>query len=309
MLGFFIIVIIAIMWFLMEILSYTFGALKGQEPPPLTQNEVMSQEVAYVEKIDNFSLQEFNQKNQLSHTVKAKSYLNFKNMPALLLAPKVTTFNELDEPDYMLSSDRANYLKNGDIKFSGDVDVQSGNGVTHKMQTQELLINSETDDLISHQPVTYLGEQTRMLSQGMHMKSKSDQLKLTGKTRIIQDQGATFLTKDLYVDQSQGQKHYYSDHDTTYLALENKIYAQGLDMDMLNKIVQLLGSVQILQNTGSKIDTKDLIVDQSKDGEIYRTQEKIHYHSDIANIQATGMHYDAKNQKIKLTGGVKGRYE
>lgn len=297
------------MWFLMEILSYTFGALKSQQPPPLTQNEVISKEVSYVEKIDNFSLQEFDQQNRLSHTVKAKSYLNFKNMPALLLQPKVTTFNELDEPDYILSSDRANYLKNGDIKFSGAVDVQSGNGITHKMQTEELLVNSETDDLISHQPVTYLGEQTKMLSQGMHMRSKSDQLKLTGKTRITQDQGQTLLTKDLYVDQSQGKKHYYSDHDTTYLAPENKIYAQGVDMDMRNKVVQLLGSVQLVQNTGSKINTQDLTIDQSADGEIYRTQEKIHYLSDIANIQAIGMHYDAKKQKIKLTGGVTGRYE
>ena len=297
------------MWFLMEILSYTFGTLKSQQAPAPTQNEVVSKEVAYVEKIDNFSLQAFNQQNRLSHKVKAKSYFNFKNMPALLLMPKVTTFNELDEVDYILSSDRAHYLKNGDIKFSGDVDVQSGNGTTHKMQTEELLINSETDDLISHQPVTYLGEQTKMFSEGMHMKTKSDKLKLTGKTRITQDRGQTLLTKDLYVDQSQGQKHYYSDNDTTYLAPENKIYAKGVDMDMINKVVQLLGSVQILQNTGSKINTQDLTVDQSDDGEIYRTKEKIHYLSDIADIKATGMHYDAKNQKIKLTGGVTGRYE
>jgi lipopolysaccharide export system protein LptA len=80
-------------------------------------------------------------------------------------------------------------------------------------------------------------------------------------------------------------------------------------MDMRKEIIQLLGKVKILQNSGSKINTKDLIVDQSEGNEVYRTKEKIRYQSKVADIHATGMRYDAKNQKIKLTGGVVGRYE
>jgi len=293
----------------MQGLSYSFSALKSKAPPPLTENEIVSQEVSYIEKIDNFALQEFDENQQLSHFVKARRYFNFKDTPALLLDPKVTTYNEKGEADYVLTSDRANYLDSGEIKFKGKVDIRSNTGITHKMNTQELLVSTKTDDLISNKKVTYLGERAKIIAQGLHMKAKEDKMKLIGKTSINQDTGQKILTKDLYIDQSNGQKHYYSKNDTTYLATDNKIYADGIDMDMRKEILQLLGKVKILQNSGSKINTKDLIVDQSGENEIYRTKEKIHYQSKVANIHATGMRYDAKNQKIKLTGGVVGRYE
>ena len=305
----FIIVIIGVAWLLMQGLSYSFSALQEKEPAPLTQNEVVSKEVSYVEKIDNFVLQEFGANQQLSHFVEARSYFNFKGSPALLLDPKVTTYNEKGEADYVLTSERANYLDSGEIKFKGKVNVRSNTGITHKMNTQELLVSTKTDDLISNKKVTYLGERAKMIAQGMHMKAKEDKMKLIGKTSINQDSGQKILTQDLYIDQSNGQKHYYSKNNTTYLAPDNKIYASGIDMDMRKEIVQLLGKVKILQNSGSKINTADLIVDQSGESEIYRTKERIHYQSEVANIHATGMRYDAKNQKIKLTGGVVGRYE
>ncbi|MEO1916841.1 MAG: LPS export ABC transporter periplasmic protein LptC [Candidatus Thioglobus sp.] len=305
----FIIVVIGAMWLLMQGLSHSFNALQDKEPAPLTENEVVSKEVSYIEKIDNFALQEFGENQQLSHFVKAKSYFNFKGAPALLLDPKVTTYNEKGETDYILTSDRANYLDSGEIKFKGKVNIHSSTGVTHKMNTQELLVSTKTDDLISNKKVTYLGERAKIIAQGLHMKAKEDKMKLIGETSINQDTGQKILTKDLYIDQSNGQKHYYSKNDTTYLATDNKIYADGIDMDMRKEILQLLGKVKILQNSGSKINTKDLIVDQSGENEIYRTKERIHYQSKVANIHATGMRYDAKNQKIKLTGGVVGRYE
>jgi len=305
----FIIVVIGTMWLLMQGLSYSFNLLQGKEPPPLTDNEVISQEVSYIEKIDNFALQEFDQDQQLSHFIEAKKYFNFKNTPALLLDPKVTIYNEKGDEDYILTSNRANYLDSGEIKFKGKVNVRSSTGVTHKMNTQELLVSTKTDDLISNKKVTYLGERAKMVAQGMHMKAKEDKMKLLGKTRINQDGGQEILTTDLYIDQSNGQKHYYSKNSTTYLAPDNKIYADGVDMDMRKEIIQLLGKVKILQNSGSKINTQDLIVDQSGGNEVYRTKERIRYQSEVADIHATGMHYDAKNQKIKLTGGVVGRYE
>jgi len=305
----FIIVVIGAMWLLMQGLSYSFSTLQSKAPPPLTENEIVSQEVSYIEKIDNFALQEFDENQQLSHFVKARRYFNFKDTPALLLDPKVTTYNEQGETDYVLTSDRANYLDSGEIKFKGKVDIRSNTGITHKMNTQELFVSTKTDDLISNKKVTYLGERAKIIAQGLHMKAKEDKMKLIGKTSINQDTGQKILTKDLYIDQSNGQKHYYSKNDTTYLATDNKIYADGIDMDMRKEILQLLGEVKILQNSGSKINTKDLIVDQSRGNEIYRTKERIHYQSKVVNIHATGMRYDAKNQKIKLTGGVVGRYE
>jgi LPS export ABC transporter protein LptC len=265
----FIIVVIGAMWLLMQGLSYSFSTLQSKAPPPLTENEIVSQEVSYIEKIDNFALQEFDENQQLSHFVKARRYFNFKDTPALLLDPKVTTYNEQGETDYVLTSDRANYLDSGEIKFKGKVDIRSNTGITHKMNTQELFVSTKTDDLISNKKVTYLGERAKIIAQGLHMKAKEDKMKLIGKTSINQDTGQKILTKDLYIDQSNGQKHYYSKNDTTYLATDNKIYADGIDMDMRKEILQLLGEVKILQNSGSKINTKDLIVDQSRGNEIY----------------------------------------
>ena len=297
------------MWLLMELLSYSFSILNKEEKVILSENEEVSQEVSYIEKIDNFQLQEFDANNKLSHFVKANSYFNFNNSPALLLDPEVTTYSENGTEDYILSSERANYLKNGEIKFYGQVDVHSANGITHKMNTDELLVSTETNDLISNKKVTYLGEKSKMTSQGMHMRTKDDKMQLTGLTQINQDNGSKILTKDLYVDQSNDKKHYYSDNKTTYLSNQSKVYADGIDIDMQKDFMQLLGNAKILQNSGSIINTKNLIVDLSGGKEIYKTKDKINYLSDIANIKATGMHYDANEQKIRLTGGVVGRYE
>lgn len=305
----FIIVIIAVMWLLIQGLSYSFEQLSTTKSEKLTDNQAASQEVVYLEKIDNFALQEFDAQQKLSHFIKADQYFNFKNSPALLINPVVTTYDDKGILDYVLSSKRAYYLDNGDIKFKGEVDIRLGSGITHRMNTQELLVGTKTEDLISHKKVTYLGEGAKIISQGMHMKAKEDKLKLTGDVKINQDSGQKILTRDLYIDQADGQKHYYSDNATTYLSQGNKIYAAGIDMDMKKKVTQLLGKVKILQNSGSTIDTQELSIEQANGMEVYKTHEKIHYQSDIANIHAVGMNYDALKQKIKLTGGVVGRYE
>jgi len=301
----FIIVVIGVMWILIELLSYSFGKIS----PALTENEIVSKEVAYLEKIDRFSLQEFDNYQNISHFVEAKSYFNFKNRPALLLDPKVTTYGDSEKEDYVLSAQRANYLDNGEIKFTGEVDIHSSSGVTHKINTEELIIGMKTDDLVSHKKVIYLGERGKVVAQGMYMHTKQDKLELTGKIVIHQDGGQRILTKNLYIDQSNGKKHYYSKNDTSYLTKYNKIYAAGIDLNMKTELLTLAGKVKILQESGSKINTENLSIDQSNGGELYRTDEKIHYQSRVADISAIGMRYDAQDQKIKLTGGVVGRYE
>lgn len=305
----FIIVIIATMWLLMKGLSYSFELLNAKNPETLTESEILSQEVSYQEKIDDFALQEFGANQVLSHFVEADSYYNFKDTPALLINPKVTTYDQQGSKNYILSAKRAHYLDSGELNFTGKVDVSSSDGIQHKMNTQELLIDTRTDDLVSYKEVTYLGENAKIISQGMHMKTKANKMKLTGDTRIHQDGGQKILTKDLYIDQSSDQKHYYSDNKTTYLSIANKIYADGMDMDMKEKITHLLGKINLVQNSGSTIKTNNLILDQSNEREVYKTNDDIHYQSSVADIRAKRMHYDAVQQKIKFSGGVVGRYE
>jgi LPS export ABC transporter protein LptC len=289
----FIIVIIGFVWLLMLLLSYSFSSLGNQQQALLVQSKTTFSEVAYIEKIDNFILQEFNAKAQLSHFVKAKSYFSFKNSPALLIEPEVTLYDEKGLKDYVLNSKRAHYTDSGEIKFKGEVSIQSSNGLKHKINTEELLVGIKTHDLISKKPVTYLGENVKIISQGIHMHAKDDIIKSTGRTKINQDNGQQILTKNLYINQSK----------------KNKTYANGADMDRQKQVIKLLGKVKIVQDSGSKINTKNLTIDQSNGLEVYRTKEKIHYQSNIADIHALGMNYDLIKQKIKLTGGVVGRYE
>ena len=304
----FIIVIIALVWLLIPALLHSFNLFQAENASPVDNNSV-SQQVSYIEKIDNFALQEFDINQQISHFIEAKHYLSFKDSPTLLLNPKVIIYDNQGKAQRTLIAKRANYLDNGDIKFVGKVDVSSVAGITHKINTEELLVGAKTKDLISQKKVTYLAQHGNIVAQGMRLKSKQDQMKLLGKIRINQDSGQKILTKTLYIDESNGQKYYYSKNKTSYLANNNKIYADAMNMDMNTQQLQLLGKVRILQNSGSKINAINLTIDQSKDNEIYRTKEKIHYQSKAADIDAKAMRYDAKNQKIKLSGGVVGRYE
>ncbi|SFV89028.1 hypothetical protein MNB_SUP05-SYMBIONT-5-1293 [hydrothermal vent metagenome] len=269
-----------------------------------------SEMINYIEKINQFVLQGFNEKQQLVHFVEADKYYNFKDEPALLLNPKVITYDVKGEEVYTLSSKRAHYLDDGRVQFNGKVNINSKSGVVYQINAKELSVNTKTNDLMSDKQIVYLDKTAKVIAQGMRTKAAEDKMYLTGKTTINQDRGQTIVTRDLLIDQTQSKKRYYSKHKTSYLASGNKIDAQGLDMDMNKDIAILLGKVKILQKSGAKIETKRLVIDQSQGRDIYRTKEKVHYQFNMSDIRAKkGMRYDAQDQKIRLTGGVVGRYE
>ena len=295
----FIIVSIAIMW----------PSTQTPVAPQTATSDSPEANSNYLEKIDGFMLQEFDQHNRLSYRLESEQYLNSKDQPALLLMPKVSTYDQQAKLDYVLTSDKAQYLESGEIRFQGKVQLRTADGTVHHIKTEELLVDVNTDDLISHKPVTYLGQGVRALSQGMHMRTKDDQLSLTGEATLYQDSGSQVLTQDLQVNQSGDQQRYYSNHQTQYVSDKTQIDAEGLDMDTQTQQLQLLGNSTITQDSGSVIKAQNLQVDQSGDQEVYMTKDEINYQSEIANIKAQQMHYDAKAQKIQLEGGVVGQYE
>lgn len=298
----FIIAFVGIIWLFISLILSLFTS---DEQKPVLENEITD----YIEKINKFVLQSFNEKQQLTHFIEADKYYNFKEKPALLLDPKVAIYDAKGEELYTLTAKRANYLDNDEIKFKGKVDINPKSGATYQINAKELLANTKTHNLMSDKQIIYLDKKVNAIAQGMRMKPSEDKMHLTGKTTINQDDGRKILTRDLFIDQSKFKKHYYSEHDTTYLASGNKIYSQGLDMDTQKGLTTLLGKVKILQKSGTKIDTKRLTIDQSKGSEVYRTKENVHYMSGILDIRAKGMRYDVKAQKMRLTGGVVGRYE
>ena len=232
----FIIVLISIIWLFITLISSLFTQN--------VQNTVALNEITdYIEKIDNFALQGFNETQQLVHFIEADRYYNFKEKPALLLEPKVITYNAKGEEIYTMTSKRANYFNNSEIKFKGKVKIDSKSGVSYKINAKELLASIKTNDLVSHKEVIYFDENARIVAQGVQLKTTEDKMQLEGKTTIHQDSGQKILTRDLFVDQSNERKHYYSNQPTIYLASGNKINAEGVDMKMKKGRVTLLGKV------------------------------------------------------------------
>jgi lipopolysaccharide export system protein LptC len=219
----------------------------------------------------------------------------------------VSKYDEKGVLDYVLTSKRAQYLDDGTVRFNGQVELFS-NGIRHQINAHELLVGIDTDTLQSHQEVIYLGEAGKIIAQGMLAQTKADKLKLTGEVTIFQPQGQKIITRDLFVNHANQQKHYYSNQPTRYFSM-NEIIAEGVDMDMQKNVVKLLGEVAILQASGSTVHTKNLTIKQKNGAEIYQTRSKIHYQSAVADIRAQRLLYDVKRQKITLTGGVVGRYE
>ena len=266
--------------------------------------------VPYLEKIENFALEEYTEDQLLAHYIEAETYYNFENSPILLLDITVTTYDERGNQGFILSSNRANYLRSGEVFFNGEVSIQSKGGASHEIDTESLIVKEKMSQIKSDRDVVYLGEGSKIHAQGMIMNTNDDTMHLKGDIRIDQDSGSEIKTRNLFVDQSDGQKHYHTAEYTTYLSEMNIINADsGMDLDMNQHIIELLGKVEILQSSGSRIQSENLIVDQSDGGEIYKTDNSIHYKSQVADIQAQSMHFDAKKQRIELTGGVKASYE
>ena len=279
---------------------------------PISETDIIEEKikaVPYLEKIENFALEEYTEDHLLAYFIEAEYYYNFENSPITLLNIKVTTYDEHGNKGFVLSSNRANYLRSGEIYFNGEVSIQS-NGVDHKLDTEQIIVRPEMNLITSDRDVTYLGENAKIHAEGMEIKTDNDTMKLTGDIRIEQNSGTEIETKNLFVDQSDGQKHYHTEEHTTYLSEMSIINAdKGMDLDMNRHIIQLLGKVEILQSSGSKIQSTNLIVDQSNGGEVYKTNNTIRYQSQGVDILAQSMHFDVKRQRIELSGGVTARYE
>ena len=263
----------------------------------------------YVEKIDNFTIQEFTKDNKVLNLVQAKQYLKFEDSPNLLVDLTLSAYNDKSKLVYKIFTKSASYDKNKNLILKDSVDIVFNNDIKHNIQAEELIFKTKKQELISNKKTIYQGGNIQIISQGMELKNKTKQIILIGKTIINQNNDKKLITNDLYIDQVKGQKHYYSNKDTTYLSEQLQIYSKGLDIKENDKIIQLLGEVKIYQDKGITIDTKNLIIESSEDGDIVKTKEKVNYQSKEIKISSKGMNFNLKNKKLNLTGGVKGVYE
>ena len=311
---FFIIVMIAILWLFQDNIIEISLFQKNSQQSGDIKEEI--NEASYLEKIDNFVIKEYSNEQLLLQIVEAETYSRKKNKPVELLNVKVTTYDEFGQKGIVLTSNRAEILESGEIFFNGEVNIQSKNGVSHEVNTESLIVFSNNGQIKSNRKVTYLGENAKIEAQGMEMNIEDDDtMSLIGKTIINQDSGSVIETINLFVSHTDGKKLYKSTEKTFYNSNDSEVSAdKGMDLDMNENLMKLLGKVEILNSGGSSmggstIESNNLIIDQSNGREVYKSNDSTHYQTQVSDIHAKRMHYDVKTKKVELIGGVLGVFE
>jgi LPS export ABC transporter protein LptC len=302
----FIIVLVAILWIFQDNILNISVFKKTTEVSELSDEQI--KDTPYLEKIDNFIIKEYSSDQVLLHTIEADVYKSFKDSPVQLEIVTVTTFDEKQNESLTLTSNRAVIFKSGSIHFIGEVEIKTLSGISHEIDTELLVVKG--DQIKSNRDVFYLGESAKIKAQGLDMNTKSDLVNLNGEVEILQDSGATLATKNLLISHGSGEKRYESKEKTVYKSNENIVNAdRGVDINMKTEQTKLLGDVTVVNGFGSSLTSYDLIIDQSNDGEIFKSNSPTRFQSNTVDIKAKKMHYDAIAKKLKLTDEVKATYE
>jgi LPS export ABC transporter protein LptC len=307
----FIVFIIALA-FILWVFQDNFLKLSGLQKvnPQLSSINEEAKESSYLEKIDNFLLKEYSKEQVLLHTIQAETYYSYKNLPVKILEVEVRTFNNSQKEGVVLTSNRANILKTGEILFNGEVKINTKTGVLHELGTESLIVLSDNGQIKSNKEVTYLGETSKIIAQGMEMSIDSDTMYLKGIVKIIEDSGAIVDTKNLFISHDAGEKIYKSKEKTVYRSKDTIVNSEdGIDMDMNIKLINLLGKVEVVIESGGILKSSNVVIDRSNDGEVLKSNSSSHFKSNIVDIKARKMHYDAVTKKLELTNRVLAVYE
>tara|TARA_B100000795_G_scaffold78240_1_gene55897 strand:+ start:1698 stop:2654 length:957 start_codon:yes stop_codon:yes gene_type:complete len=304
----FIIALIAILWIFQDNFLHLLRDQKAGDQSASVTEEI--KESAYLEKIDNFVLKEYSKEQILMHTIQADTYYSYKNSPVQIFQVVVKSFNELQEEGLVITSNRAEILKSGEIFFNGEVKVQTKIGISHEIDTESLIVLSNSGQIKSNKEVTYLGETARFVSEGMEMNIDSDTMYLKGNVRIFEDSGNTVDTKNLYASHNAGEKIYKSKEETVYRSKDTIANSKsGITIDMNLQLINLLGKVEILTGSGGILKSTNVEIDQSNDGEIIKSNSPTYFKSNTVDIKAKKMQYDSVTKKLELMKEVIAVYE
>ena len=304
----FIIALVIILWLFQDNILKISILQNNTEQSDNSNKELKKN--SYLEKIENFISMEYSKDQILLHTIEAETYFSYKNSPVELLQVKVKTFDEYQQEGVVLTSNRAEVLKSGEIFFNGEVNMQTKSGVSHELDTESLIVLTKGGQIKSNKEITYLGKNAKIIAQGMEMSTDSDTMLLNGNVKINQDSGAIINTANLFISHTEGEKKYQSKEKTVYLSKDNTIKSEnGMDADMNKNLIKLLGKVDIFGLPGSKMECNNLVIDQSNGGEVYKSNESVNYQSTAVNIKAKKMYYDAVTKKLELTDEVLAIYE
>ena len=304
-----VIIVLAVILWVYQDDFFKISLLQEKTEPLVNINEAVK-EKPYLEKIENFLVKEYSEDQLLLHTIKAETYFSYKDSPVILLEIVVKTYDKSQQENLVLKSNRAKIMKSGDVVFNGDVNIVTKSGVLHQLDTEELTLLTESNQIKSESEITYLGINEKITSQGMEMNQDSDTVYLNGEVKINQDFGPIINTTNLFVNHYDGNKIYQSKGKTVYSSEDNTVSSeQGIDADMNKDLLNLLGKVNILGVSGSTIDSFNLTIDQSNGGEVFKSNDLVHYQATGVNIKAKEMYYDVPIKKIELKNEVSAVYE
>ena len=117
----FIIVLMAIVWLFQDNIAKISVFQKNIQQFDTIKEEM--KDVAYLEKIDNFLMKEYSKEQLLLHALEAETYYSYKNSTVELLNIKLTTYDEVAQEKVVLTSNRAEILKSGDIFFKDEINL------------------------------------------------------------------------------------------------------------------------------------------------------------------------------------------
>jgi len=303
-----IIVLVGILWIFQDNFLKVYTLKKSNDQMQNIDDDNKSK--PYLEKIENFAMDEYSNNEKILYTINADTYFSYINSPIELINIIVKTFNQNQQEGAAMTSNQAQILDTGEIVFNGNVNIQTRNNLYHEVDSETLVYDSDNGEIRTDTTVFYKGERAKIKANGMLMNIDNDELLLKDSVNINHESGSVIDSSELSIDHSNGKKIYSSENKTLYRSDENKITANsGLIMDMNENSINLLGKVTILQNSGTKINTSDLQIDNSDDQEIYQTDYPTEYISSQSNIKANKMYYDVTSQNIDLFGAVNAIYK
>ena len=303
-----IIVLAGILWIFQDNFFKVYALKKSNDQMQNIDDDNKAK--PYLEKIENFAMDEYSTNEKILYTINADTYFSYTNSPIELIDILVKTFDQKQQEGAAMTSNHAQILDTGEIVFNGNVNIQTINNVYHEVDSETLVFDSDNGQIKTDTTVFYKGERAKIKANGMLMNIDNDKLLLKDSVNINHESGSVIDSSELSINHSNGEKIYSSENKTLYRSDENKITANsGLIMDMNKNSINLLGKVTILQNSGTKINTSNLQIDNSNDEEIYQTDYPTEYISSQLNIKANKMYYDVTSQNIDLFGAVNAVYE
>ena len=203
-----------IVWLIVVLIIIFYSIKDESSETQITQtNKLEENTPSYKNRIENFSSQILNEKNQTTHFIEASAYELYKDQSNLLIKPKIFFYKESSEElDYIVSAEKGRLLDNGEYLLTGSVYVRS----------------SDVD----------------IPSQELEYKKKTSKMTQVVNAEKSQFKGAFIRSKTLIINNSDGNEILRTDELIDYKSRISKINSNGMIYDSKSRKLKLFNGVE-----------------------------------------------------------------